>query len=227
MKETKAIRQGDKRMQNMMKAAIFDMDGTLIDSMEQWRSLNASFLREQGVSLSRDQEEDLRSMTGRMVVDYAKENFGVETSFDLLVSRALKAMEPLYLAGMPLKPGAREYLQRLGARGVKRVLFTATHARLALIALNRMELTRELDYIICTDMLGGSKSDPAMFDRVCGIIGEKNGDCVMFEDAVYAMRGARAAGLGVIGITDETNVRDREDIRAVCDRVIDSYDEME
>ena len=49
----------------------------------------------------------------------------------------------------------------------------------------------------------------------------------MFEDALYAMQGARAAGLGVIGITDATNEPDREAIRAVCDRVIDSYDELD
>ena len=214
-------------MGNVMKAAIFDMDGTLIDSMGAWRSMNASFLREQGIFVSEEQEEDLRSMTGRMVVDYANEHFGVEIAFEALVGRAVKTMEPAYLAGMPLKPGAREYLQRLGARGVKRALCTATHSRLALIALNRMDLVRDLDYIICLDMIDGSKSDPAVFDRVCEIIGEDKADCVMFEDAVYAMRGAREAGLGVIGITDDTNVRDRDEIRAVCDRLIDSYDELE
>lgn len=214
-------------MQDTMKAAIFDMDGTLIDSMGAWRSLNVSFLREQGIEVSDEQEQDLRSMTGRMVADYAKAHFGVETTFESLLDRALRAMETAYQAGMPLKPGARAYLQRLGARGVKRVLCTATYSRLALMALNRMDLVRELDYIVCTDMTGGSKGDPAFFDRLCAMIGEEKADCVMFEDALYAMRGAREAGLGVVGITDETNTRDREAMLLLCDRMIDSYDELE
>ena len=58
------------------------------------------------------------------------------------------------------------------------------------------------------------------------MIGEKKEDCVMFEDALYAMEGARQAGLGVIGITDDTNEVVREQMQAVCDRVIDSYDEL-
>ena len=58
------------------------------------------------------------------------------------------------------------------------------------------------------------------------IIGVPKEDCVMFEDSLYAMQGARNAGLGVVGITDATNARDREAIRACCDAVIDSFDEL-
>ena len=214
-------------MLESMKAAIFDMDGTLIDSMGEWRKLNSSFVREHGIELTPEQEKDLLSMSGMMVVNYIRETFGIEAEFNTLLERSTRLMEPAYLAGVPLKPGAGDYLKRLRARGVKCVLCTATPSRLAMIALNRMNLVTDLDFIFSTDMTGGSKGDPAFFDRLCALIGEKKEDCVMFEDALYAMQGARAAGLGVIGITDATNVPDREKIRAVCDRVIDSYDELE
>ena len=210
-----------------MKAAIFDMDGTLIDSMGEWRKLNISFVREHGIELTPEQEKDLYSMTGMMVAGYIREKFGIEADFATMLERSVRLMENVYLAGVPLKPGAGAYLGRLRARGVKCVLCTATPSRQALIALNKTGLVADLDYIFSTDMIGGSKGDAAFFDRLCALIGEKKEDCVMFEDALYAMQGARAAGLGVIGITDATNVPDREKIRAVCDRVIDSYDELE
>ncbi|MGN0773317.1 MAG: HAD family hydrolase [Candidatus Ventricola sp.] len=213
-------------MLESMKAAIFDMDGTLIDSMGEWRKLNCSFVRDHGVELTPEQEKDLYSMSGMMVVNYVREKFGIQVEFDTLLERSTVLMEPAYRAGVPLKPGAGAYLKRLRARGVKCVLCTATPSRLALIALNRMGLVSDLDFIFSTDMTGGSKGDPAFFDRLCALIGEKKEDCVMFEDALYAMQGARVAGLGVIGITDATNEPDREKIRAVCDRVIDSYDEL-
>lgn len=213
-------------MHRQMKAAIFDMDGTLIDSMGAWRALNVSFVRDRGVALTPGEEQALYSMSGTMVVDYVRQRFGLEADFSELLERAKQRMEPVYRAGVPLKPGAGAYLKRLRAQGVKCVVATATPARLALIALNRVSLVTDLDYIFSTDMIGGFKGERAFFDRLCAMIGERNEDCVMFEDALYAMQGARGAGLGVIGVTDPTNASDREAIRAVCDRMIDSYDEL-
>ena len=210
-----------------MKAAIFDMDGTLLDSMRVWRSVNLNFLREQGVDPTPQQEEDMLNLSGMMAIGYVKEHFGIEVEFEALMKHSLSLLIPFYRSGPPHKPGALEYLRRLRARGVKTVLATATPAKDALLAVNQAGLTPHLDYIFSTEMLGLSKGGTEFYDELCALIGEEKKDCVMFEDALYAMRGARAAGLGVIGITDTTNMHDREAILAVCDRVIDSYDELD
>ena len=210
-----------------MKAAIFDMDGTLLDSMPAWRNVNLNFLRENGVNPTPQQEEDMFNLSGLMAIAYAKEHFGVEVTFDALAKHAFTILVPFYRNGAPHKPGALEYLKRLRARGVKTVLATATPAKEALIAVNQAGLTPHLDFIFSTEMLGLQKHCVEFYDTLCSLIGEKKEDCVMFEDALYAMQGARKAGLGVIGITDATNVHDRAAIHEICDRVIDSYDELE
>lgn len=214
-------------MMQRMKVAIFDMDGTLLDSMSEWRKLNISFVREAGVEVTPEIEKDLYCMSGMMAVEYIKDRLGIDVPFSLLLERSSRLMEQPYRRGLPLKPGARDYLNRLGARGVKRVLCTATPAHLALIALNKADMVKDLDFIFSTEMIGGSKSDPVFYDRLCEFLGVKKEDCIMFEDALYAMKGAKDAGLGVIGVTDDTNERDREEIKAICDSVIDSFDELE
>ena len=214
-------------MDRGMEAAIFDMDGTLIDSMTPWRALNVEFIRRRGIEPTPEELKDLQGLTGRIAVDYYREHYGIETDFDTLCAEACEGMKNIYRAGLPLKPGARAYLERLSARGVKCVLCSASPCDLVLIALNRMDLTKELDLIYSTEIIGGHKGEPEFYDRLCAMIGERKEDCVMFEDALYAMKGARAAGLGVIGITDDTNQRDQEEIAKVCDRVVDSYDELD
>ena len=170
-------------MLDSMKAAIFDMDGTLLDSMPSWRGLNVAYVRSLGFEPTREQEEDLYSLTGMLVIPYLKENFGVDADFGDMLERAVGGMEPVYLAGMAHKPGAAAYLKRLGERGIKRVVATATPARLALTALNASGLTPYLDYIYSTEMIGGSKREPQTFDRLCALIGEEKKNCVMFEEA--------------------------------------------
>ena len=213
-------------MDKRMKAAIFDMDGTLIDSMLPWRGLNVEFVRRRGIEPTPEEIQDMESLTGRIAVDYYREHYGLETDFDTLCAEACEGMKDIYRAGVPHKPGAAAYLKRLRARGVKCVVCSASPCDLVLIALNKMDLIKDLDLIYSTEIIGGHKGQPEFYDRLCAMIGEKKEDCVMFEDALYAMKGARAAGLGVIGITDETNKRDREEIAQICDQLIDSYDEL-
>ena len=93
-------------MLETMKAAIFDMDGTLLDSMTQWRRMNGAFVREMGIEPTEKQEADMMSMSGTMVVDYFRSEFGVDTDFEALCARACEAMEPVYSGGVPHKPGA-------------------------------------------------------------------------------------------------------------------------
>ena len=210
-----------------MRTAVFDMDGTVLDSMSEWRRLNTEFLRSRGIEPTEAQRAQMMQITGRLVVDYYREHFGFETDFDTLCAESVGKMEARYRAGLPAKPGALDYLRRLGARGVRRVIATATPEPLARIALENAGLIGELDDVFSVEMIGGGKGEADFYARLAERLGVELHTMVMFEDAPYAMCGAVAAGIGVIGITDATNAADREAIHALCGAVIDSFDELE
>ena len=213
-----------------MRTAVFDMDGTVLDSMSEWRQLNTEFLRVRGIEPTQAQRAQMMQLTGRLVVEYYREHFGFETDFDALCAESGGKMEAKYRAGLPQKPGALAYLRRLGARGVRRVIATATPEPMARMALERAGLLEELDDVFSVDMIAGGqggKGEAAFYAQLAKQLGVPMETMVMFEDAPYAMRGARAAGIGVIGVTDATNEAQRAQIHALCDAVIDSFDELE
>ena len=100
-----------------MKAAIFDMDGTLLDSMSQWRRLNVEFIRQRGIEPTEEEAVELTQLSGIKAVRYFQEHFGMDCDYDEISDIACRAMEKVYAAGVPEKPGAAAYLRRLGERG--------------------------------------------------------------------------------------------------------------
>ena len=180
----------------MEKIAIFDMDGTVLDSMDAWRSLNVLYAEKLGVPLTDEARSEIYQLSGTQFVRYFQTHFGLEMDIEQIINHAYDAMRVTYTRGVPEKPGAKAYLQRLGERGVKRVIATATPTELAEIALK-------------TSRAGGTAAE-----------------CTVYEDALYAIEGARKAGMKVIGVEDPTNLCDREAMRSLCEKVIASYDEL-
>lgn len=211
----------------MKKIAIFDMDGTVLDSMDAWRSLNLLYAQQLGVPLTDENRREIYQLSGSQFVRYFKERFGVETDLTAVVDAAYAGMHEHYTRGLPEKPGAKAYLKKLGERGVKRVIATATPTDLAQIALEVSGLAPYFDLVTTTRMIGIEKSKPEFWLEVAQRAGGTAADCVVYEDALYAMKGAHSAGMELIGIEDTTNLCDREAMKAICTKVIAHYDELD
>ena len=208
------------------KIAIFDMDGTVLDSMNQWRSLNLRYAETLGIPLTEENRREIYQLSGSQFVRYFKEKFGVETDIKGIVDNAYTAMREFYTNGLPEKPGAKDYLRRLGEAGVMRVIATATPTDLAEIALETSGLAPYFDLVTTTRMIGIEKYKAEFWHEVAHRAGGEAADCVVYEDAVYAMQGARLAEMDVIGIEDDTNENERETMREICAQVVGHYEEL-
>ena len=209
-----------------MKAAVFDMDGTLLDSMPYWRQMTYNYVLGRGITPTPEEGAHLRTLSGMLVAQYLTEHYGLPTDYETLSRESSEGMAKHYRAGVPCKPGAREYLDRLGERGVRRVLATATPARLTLMALNSSGLVRRLDDIWTTDAFGGWKGEPGFFLRLAEELGCGKEEMVLFEDSLYAIRTAYEAGVRCVGVRDGTNAGERREMEELCVCLIDSYDEL-
>lgn len=216
-----------REIEPRMKAALFDMDGTLLDSMMDWRGCNIEFLEGLGCRIPPEMTAQVLQCTGSMLAQLVRETFGVEFDRDAFVEHQKRRMHDAYTRGVAVKPGVREYLDKLRRRGVLVVLTSATWTPHTELALARTGMRSYFDVLCCTDAIGSSKRTPAFFDKVSERIGHPKSECVLFEDALYALKGGREAGLlGEVAVSEPLYEPFRAEIRAIADVFVDSLAEL-
>lgn len=217
-----------REISKRMKVAMFDMDGTLVDSMQQWRVCNVVHLESFGVKLSdEDRPYIIQASSGVMLFDYVKKRYGIDLDRAKLTEIQRKQMYDTYVKGVPVKPGVIDYLTYLRGRGVKVVLTTATWATHTVLALSQNGLLPYFDAIYTCDVVGCSKAKPEYFDKVSELIGYPKDECVLFEDALYAIRSGRSAGLlGTVALADPTNTLFRDDMQREADIFVETMAEL-
>lgn len=210
-------------MQSRFKAMIFDMDGTLIDSMEQWYTIWHEYVEENHIPLPPElvgQTQYGCSKACKLLAQILGKTYDeVRDGMEQLLQRH-------YMTDVMPKPQAGEVLDALRAQGYRVGVATATRRGMAQSVLERHGLWEKLDFFCSTDDFGISKSDPEFFRKVAALAGAQVSQCVMFEDALYAISGARQADMCVVAIEEPIFSHDREKIMQRADRYIHSWQEM-
>lgn len=209
-----------------MKAAIFDLDGTILDSMRMWYNLPTSFLATQNLKLTKEQEKELSILPQPLAAGYIAERFPLGMS----ESEVLNAFE-LYISysynnTVNPKPFAREYLEVLNSRGIKMVIATLTERTHVEAVLKRHGLLRFFKGIVTVSEVGRDKTSPDVYLKGAEILGEEIGDIVVFEDALYAMKTAKAAGFTVYAVHEPEMRQSKADCLGACDKYIYSFEEL-
>ena len=199
-----------------VKGVIFDVDGTLLDSMPVWKNVGLRFLASVNISPKEDTEERLRSMSLYDAAVYYKEECDVPMSVDEIVDRINGMIEHFYMNEEALKPGIRELLERLSAAGVKMCIATATDRYLIEGALKNNGIDKYFDGIFTCNEVGAGKESPLIFDEAMKSLGTTKENTVIFEDSLYAVRSAKDAGYTVIAVEDK-QAGNPEDIKQLAD----------
>ena len=210
-----------------LQSAIFDMDGTLLDSMPTWRELGPSFLKERGIPATPEQLHALRTMTDHEVIPYLREVCGLPWSEQEIMDKIIARMEDFYSTAVRPKPGLEKFLSILKMEGVWMYVATATHRRLTEKALKTAGIDHYFRGIVTSADAGSHKSESAeIYEMALRRLQSNKRDTVVFEDALYAARTAKAAGFRVAGVYEATAEQDQPEIQRLCDYYIRSYEEL-
>jgi len=208
------------------RCALFDLDGTLLDSMLYWRHIAADTLRRNGYEISEELEKSFIRTPTRVSFEKLKEMLNVKPDIQLTQDDYLRILVPAYKSTANEKPHATEFLEYLSKNGVICGLATASFREAFTYAIERFGWSKYFTEILTTTEAGRNKNDSGLFDVLLNKLGVKKSETVIFEDALYSIEAAVNNGYRVIAMRDETALNDEAKIRELSEKYISDYKEL-
>ena len=209
-----------------IQGAIFDMDGTIIDSMWVWYTVNKDYLYKRNLSMPADLKEKIETMTFKESALYFKDRFQIEDNVETIMGEWNEMAKSSYSNGVKLKPGVYEYLTKLKEKDIKIGLATSNYSKLVDLALSQNNIKHFFDAITTTEEVEREKSFPDIYLLTAKKLNVEPEKCVVFEDILPAIKGAKLAGMTVVGVQDEYSLDQWESIMEHSDHWIEKYDEL-
>lgn len=206
-----------------LEAAIFDLDGTLLDSMPIWQGLGENYLLQKKVQPAPGLQDALKTLSLQQAAQHFQAVYGLHESEETILSEIATLIADFYRYEVPLKAGVVEYLQTLQEQNVKMCIATATERDLAESALERLGIREYFSTILTSSEIKTGKDNPRIYQRAFEQLGAPITKTVVFEDALHAIETATAAGFRVVGVYDESAAQDRERIEVLTEQYIYSF----
>ena len=208
-----------------MKAYIFDLDGTLLDSMQLWEQIDIDFLTGRGFEVPPDYLNAICSRSFPEAAAYTIERFSLPDSMEDLLAEWNAMAAYAYGHTVPMKPHAKEYLNVLKGGNVKLGIATSLPEVLYGPALRQHGIENYFDAICSTDEVAFGKTRPDVFLLAAQKLGVSPGECILFEDILQAVQSGKAAGMTVYAMYDEASKDDWDTIKQIADGALYDFND--
>lgn len=192
-------------------AVIFDMDGTLLNSLWAWDHAAARYLKTRGVDMSEEMEEHIQHISLAEGAQYLKRELNLDESPEEILAGTLGIVRQHYLNDVTPKEGVLQLLRTLHAQGIKISVATASDKELAHRVFEKWGLDTYIDFVITCDEVGIGKLSPAVYETALERLGTARERTLVVEDALYALKTAKKAGFLTAGIADSYHAQPHED----------------
>ncbi len=210
----------------IITGAIFDLDGTLIDSMPMWHNFVKIYLEKYSLTPDEYLQANAKDMSFIESAKYIHEHYPVDNSPEEIALDMSNTAADAYANTIAIKHDVKPFLFALRCKGVRMCIATASPREWAQAALKRLNIDHYFSVILSCYDLKTSKSEPFIYDRAFDILGTDKETTYVFEDSVNCMRTAKAAGYKVIGVKDEMSAADEEEIKKLSDIYIKDFDDF-
>lgn len=197
--------------------AIFDMDGTLLDSMYFWRNLDQTYMESKGIELTDKLRDAMKGLTMKETIAYINEHFGFNDSAEDLSRAAREAMAAFYRDDVELKEGVREYLDYLRDQGVLMAVATLTPMSLTKPALEKHGIWDYFETVLTCSDLGINKHTPEVFEMAATHMGCTPAEAAVFEDTPRSLQSAVEGGFYSVLVYDEHMADEQVSVRDIAD----------
>ncbi|WP_024614337.1 HAD family phosphatase [Clostridium sp. Ade.TY] len=213
-------------MFNNIEAAIFDLDGTLIDSMWVWDQIDIDYLTSKNIPVPKNLNDEIGHLSFNQVALYFKERFKLEDSLDEIKNSWNDMANYHYSNTIKLKKGVKEFLDFLKESNIKIGLATSNSKQLLELVLKNNEIYDYFDAITITDEVSIGKHEPDVYLLAAQKLNVNPKNCIVFEDIVQAVKGAKKANMKVIAVEDERSLPEKEELTSLSDKFISDFLEL-
>lgn len=208
------------------KAALFDLDGTLVDSMWMWKQIDIEFLGRFGLECPDDLQKSIEGMSFSETAVYFKERFNLPLTLDEIKACWTQMSIDKYRCEVPYKPGAFEFLKFCKEHGIRTGIATSNGRDMVDAVMESLQMGEYMDVVTTACEVKAGKPEPDIYLEAARRLSVEPSDCIVFEDVPAGIVAGKRAGMTVIAVEDAFSKHMKDEKTALADGFINDYYEL-
>ncbi len=215
-----------KTLNSNIEAVIFDLDGTLADSMWMWADIDKEYLSRFGFKPDSSLGTDIAGLSMEETAAFFKEHYGIEDSIEQIVQDWIDMSIDSYRHKVRLKPYAAEALRFFKAHGMKMAIASSNGIDMVRACLKSNGIEDYFADVVTSSEVPHGKPSPDVYLLAAERIGADPSACLVFEDIPVGLMAGRAAGMKVIGVRDDWSAGSENEMRELADMYFEGFEDF-